>query len=109
MKIPIEQWKWFGLSGHLCVSNHCRFSMHTQIGIYKISTVGAYYRTPDARMMTEIGYDRHYETFIFIGDDLSEIDSSGISLKNDAKNDPYKADELAEAMHMKFCKKYANK
>ena len=107
MGIPIKEWKWYGLPGHLCVSNRCRFSMHTVIGKYKISTVGAYYQTDEAMKMTDIGSNREYETMVFIGDSFEEIDMGGVSLKDDAKDDPYKADELAEKMHMQFCHKYA--
>lgn len=58
--------------------------------------------------MEEIGRGRHYETFVFIDDGLSEIDSDGLSLKDIPERDPYKADEIAEKMHMNMCFKYAN-
>jgi len=107
MSVPIEKWKWFGMPGHLCVANRCRFHLHTKIGPYKISTVGAFYPNENSKRMQEIGWDRDYETYVFDGDDLSEIDGDGISLDKDAKGNPYLADELAEKMHMKYCIKYS--
>lgn len=108
MKYPIETWKWKGIAGHLIIANRCRFHLHTQIGPYKISTIGAYYQTGMSEKMTEIGAGRDYETYVFTGEDnWSEIDANGISLDRDADSDPYKADELAEDMHMKMCMKYA--
>ncbi len=107
MKYPMDTWTWHGLPGHLCVSYKCVFRLHTKIGKYKISTIGGYYPEQGLKRMVEVGLGRDYETYVFIGDGLGEIDSSGISLKDDASDDPYKADELAEKMHMEFCKKYA--
>lgn len=108
MKYPMDTWTWHGLPGHLCVSDKCIFRLHTKVGPYKISTVGAYYPVEGAKRMTPIGCGRDYETYIFVGDSLSEIDGSGINLKEDANDDPCKADELAAKMHMEFCKKYAS-
>lgn len=105
MKYPMKTWEWKGMALHLCVANDCRFHMGTIIGPYKISTVGAWY--PSGNKMEEIGFGRDYETYVFEGDSMSEIDGDGISVKQDANGDPYRADELAEKMHMEFCFKYA--
>ncbi len=108
MSVPINEWKWKGLPGHLCVVSDCIFRLHTQVGDYKISTVGAYYpKNSNKKKMEEIGLDHHYETYVFKGDSMIEIDRGTINLKKDANNNPNKADELAEKMHFDFCLKYA--
>lgn len=108
MKYPMETWKWHGLAGHFCMAHKCHFRLHTQVGPYKISTVGALYPDKSCKRMEEIGLARDYETYVFTEEHgYSEIDSDGISLARDAGDDPYKADELAEEMHMKMCLKYA--
>tara|TARA_Y100000034_G_scaffold33928_1_gene41557 strand:- start:47282 stop:47602 length:321 start_codon:yes stop_codon:yes gene_type:complete len=105
MKYPMEKWKWLGMAGHLCIANKCRFHLHTKVGPYTISTVGAYY--PFGNEMEEVAPGREYETFVYKGEVKESVDSGRISLKEDAEGDPYKADKLAEEMHMEFCKKYA--
>ena len=30
--IPVSDWRWYGLAGHLCVANECRFHLHTEVG-----------------------------------------------------------------------------
>lgn len=110
-EIPVEKWKWRGIPGHLCVANRCCFHMVTDIGKYKISTVGAYYPNENDKDMKEIGVDRHYETFVFPIDkdgditDLGELDT--LSVKRNPGQDPYETDLQAEANHMKMCKKWA--
>lgn len=107
------EWKWRGLPGHFIAVKDCIFRLCTDIGKYRISTVGGYY--PDGQgegKMQTIGCDRHYETYVFLLDpksgevsDLSEIDANGILLAK--KENPYDADKRAEAMHMKMCEKYS--
>jgi hypothetical protein len=87
----VAEWKWFGHPGHLCVSDHCRFHLTTQVGHYLVSTVGEYVPPAiaqdilaecrgkplegigDAREadwmrkfgFEELGLDRTYETMVF--------------------------------------------
>lgn len=109
--IPIEHWKWRGLKGHFILSEKCRFGLCTDIGKYRISTVGALYYEED-RHMREMGSNRHYETFVFVLSDkekvesFCEIDSAGLFFNKD-QDDPYKKDAEAEEMHMRMCEKYA--
>lgn len=103
--IPESKWIWRGLGGHYCLSHSCRFRLHTVIGKYKISTVGAMYFEGSKNMET-IGVDRHYETMVFEeGKGYSEIDFAGI--EKGKKEDPYESDKRAEEMHMSMCYKYA--
>ncbi len=100
--IKREEWIWKGLPGHFICANKCIFRLHTVIGKYRISTVGAMY---EGNKMEEIGLNRHYETFVFIGDGCKEIDSEGVDLKD--FKDPYLADEQASKNHMRMCEKYS--
>ena len=116
--IPRQYWKWKGLPGHFICANDCVFRLHTQIGKYKISTVGAMYK--DERELIEIGLSRHYETMVFeINGDGLEIDMKGIEVDKktisllkrnisrfrEAMENIY--DVKAEQMHIEMCEKYA--
>lgn len=90
------------------MAKDCLFRMCTDVGRYKISTIGALYQ--NSKMET-IGCDRHYATFVFRIDrdgvilDHFELDSDGVYLEK--KMSPYDADDAAERMHIKMCAKYA--
>ena len=111
--MSMEDWKWKGLPGHLCVADSCIFRLCTIVGDKMISTVGAYYPLSHNGEMEEIGVGRHYETYVFNVDQYGkktsgiEIDSDGLKC-TDFKN-PDKFDSLAEIMHMKMCIKYDNR
>ncbi len=104
-----RDWKWRGLAGHFCASDRCVFRLCTDIGIYRVSTVGGYYANPGDTKMTMIGADRHYETMVFRLDedggiaDYNEVEMLGIL----HEGDPYKTDMLAETQHESMCLKYA--
>jgi hypothetical protein len=102
--ITQDKWIWKGLAGHFCLASKCMFRLHTVVGKYKISTVGACY-LENSNEMYEIGVDHHYETMVFEGDSYSEIDREIIRKKK--KDDPYELDKRAEEMHMRMCLKYA--
>lgn len=104
-----DKWVYRGIAGHLCVSNWCRFHIVTDIGDFRVSTIGAYYPGKADKMET-VGCDRHYETMVFPIEDgqitnLLELDLDGLLVGPD----PYETDKLAEIMHEKMCVKYANK
>lgn len=108
---PEQYWEWQGLAGHFCGASKCVFRLRTKVGNYLISTVGAYY--PDeSGIMKEIGYNRHYETFVFkLNKDgtiysYSEIDSQGLKHEGDR---PLLTDKKAEEMHLMMCYKYSLK
>lgn len=60
-----------GCAGHFICSSSCRFRRHTQIGNYRISTVGDYYYSPTGRDEDEkrktvgIGKKDFFETMVF--------------------------------------------
>lgn len=115
MKYPPETWKWFGFAGHLCVSNHCRFHMTTQVGPWLISTVGAYYppHEPKRTEPEEVGLNRLYETYVFragepcttvlCGCGMPSID--GHEIDSRAANSPGEAADY----HMKLCYLWADR
>lgn len=52
-----------GCRGHFIGASDCHFSRHTQIGKYRVSTIGDY--RPGKGEAVEIGADRYYETMVF--------------------------------------------
>ena len=107
--IKRKHWKWRGMAGHFCASDKCLFSLCTDIGEYRISTVGAYYVNGE---LEKVGARRHYETFVFrlnsygYIEDWEEIDSDSLYVRDKAWIRTY--DKKAEAMHLKMCEKIAN-
>lgn len=108
--IPEKDWIWRGLPGHFILSKNCLFHLHTRVGQYRISTVGALYLNGELEML-EVGAGRHYETMVFVeGDDgepetYSEIDCDGL-MKRPFMN-PEECDMIAAKMHLEMCRKYA--
>jgi hypothetical protein len=98
-----------GFAGHLIVADSCRYHLTTDIGDYRISTVGAYVRPDKPEEFSDIGYKRKYETLVFrLGDqvcgcgcgrrevaDWCEIDANGY-------NDP----KAATDGHEEMCQRY---
>ena len=88
---PRKNWEWFGVPGHLIVSQDCRFHLCTLVGPWLVSTVGewlpdstSWHIYSDSRGVTieglgdarradflnkvgfiEIGAGRKYETMVF--------------------------------------------
>lgn len=62
--MPRENWRWIGFAGHLIVSESCLFRLCTDIGDFRVSTIGAY-KQPGRAGWTEIGYNRLFETMVF--------------------------------------------
>lgn len=104
--IPQSEWKWHGLPGHFISADKCVFRLHTTVGEYKISTVGALYRNG---VLEEIGLDRHYETYVFHIPSYSEVDSEGLYLGPKTKHSTEIWDMKAEEMHLAMCFKWAKK
>lgn len=108
--IPQSEWKWHGLPGHFICVKDCIFRLHTTVGKYKISTVGAMYITIDGkRRLDEVGHKRHYETYVFdltSDEPFLEIDAEELYLGK-AKSSSEEWDTKAEKMHLDMCFKYA--
>ncbi|MCP3684722.1 MAG: hypothetical protein GY861_18800 [bacterium] len=105
-----KEWIYRGWAGHFLCSNRCSFRLHTLVGKYKVSTIGAYYMRDiyanPIGDMQQVGLDRHYETMVFVGDDnFSNIDFN--CFKHEGT--PEESDEKANKMHDEMCVKYARK
>jgi len=103
-----DGWKWRGLPGHFICSNDCRFHLCTDIGKYRISTVGAMYREGD-EVMQPIGAFHHYETMVFpLKDDqitdYGELAVDTLEFKEGMNT--YDLDKQAERMHLDMCYKW---
>jgi hypothetical protein len=55
-----------GCAGHFIAASSCRFHRHTQVGDFRVSTVGDYYPL-DGRKRTPLGADpaSFFETMVF--------------------------------------------
>ena len=60
--VPVE----LGCPGHLIVASSCRWHRHTQVGLYRVSTVGDYY-LPGGTVRQSLGADSDafFETMVF--------------------------------------------
>jgi hypothetical protein len=109
--IPQSRWKWFGCPGHFIGWRSCHVRLHTRVGDYRISTVGAYFPTGMAQghfdQGEEIGLGRRYETYVFRveghGEHGEGVMDSGLEI------DSLSADTEAAATenHMAMCRKWA--
>lgn len=55
-----------GCAGHFICADRCRFRRHTQVGIYRISTVGDYFPTKGGERETVgAGENDLFETMVF--------------------------------------------
>lgn len=123
MKIPQDQWQWFGNAGHLIVGQWCRFHLTTKVGNWLVSTVGEYVH-PMHGMGSEqkeadwlkknplgqdIGCGRKFETMVFAAGELCDCGCglpsiSGSEVDSGCYNDRKSATEG----HMALCLKFAN-
>ena len=110
----LHEWIWRGEPGHYILANRCCFHLHTIIGNYRISTVGALYER-DANgepvgEMQEVGPGRFYETYVYeLESDGAEIDIKAISKIDfeERKNSIKDLNDLASKNHINMCYKYA--
>jgi len=116
-KIAPKDWRWFGCAGHFIAASDCQFRLHTRVGNYRISTVGAY--TPSSFTQTseepfkEIGWGRKFETMVFKVDDVDpEGSCPGEGTVNDWGGDGdmegYNSFDDAHRGHLAMCEKYAS-
>lgn len=110
--IPESEWRWFGCAGHFIAASKCLVHLHTRIGDYRISTIGAYF--PDGIRPgqsfddgRDIGAGRKYETFVFrvsgeAEDGEGDVDTWG-EIDTMAANTATEADRN----HREMCYRYA--
>lgn len=65
LKVPVEDWEWFGVAGHFICAHSCKFHLCTQVGKFLVSTIGEYTYDPESFDYIELGYQRKYETMVF--------------------------------------------
>ena len=53
-----------GCAGHLIVANRCRWKRHTQVGNFRISTIGEYY-LDNVRQTLGATPESYFETMVF--------------------------------------------
>jgi len=76
---PIE----LGCAGHFCGSSYCRWRRHTQVGIYRVSSIGDYYAGQvdgsSKRMTLGCDPDSFFETMVFrtTGNPVSKSEGCG--------------------------------
>ena len=55
-----------GCAGHFICASRCQFRRHTQVGKYRVSTVGdMYYENEEKRQTLGAGEDSFFETMVF--------------------------------------------
>ena len=110
--IPQDEWKWHGEAGHFIASSACRFHLTTEIGKWRISTVGDYH-PGDCDEMQPIGSSGFYETMVFelTGEpcNCDDLDCDMGVVGSWAEEDGSRYDTYAEAAkgHMEFCHMYS--
>ena len=100
-----------GCPGHFICAKDCRWRRHTQVGLYRISTVGDFY-IKDIRKTLGAGEDSFFETLVFKTDTTPEPGSEDCGCLQvidwgeiDGKR--YATAGAAQEGHEAFVKKYA--
>ncbi len=121
MKIkPIE----LGCAGHLIVANSCRWKRHTQVGNYRISSIGDYYSPDLDRIAADpratkrdtigAGEDSFFETMVFETTGKPDWKNDGCGCRavkawSEIDSCRYATAGEAQAGHEKFVAKYLRK
>ena len=110
--ISMNEWRWCGMPGHLIVASYCRFHLTTQVGSFRVSTVGAYYPDGDRAPMQTIGAgdDAFYETLVFRTTDAADEGCPACCAVADwceIDGKRYATSEHANIGHMEFCLRYS--
>lgn len=86
-----------GCPGHFIGAADCGFRRHTQVGRWRVSTIGDYrprVSDDDERPRQRVGFDRYYETMAFPLDERGRVTSW-----NEAAVRGYDTAEDAQAGH----------
>jgi hypothetical protein len=115
---PIE----LGCAGHLIVANSCRWKRHTQVGNYRISTIGDYYgpdldridsdRNAKKRTTIGAGDDAFFETMVFETEEAQDGGNEGCGCRavkdwGGLDSDRYATAGEAQAGHERLIEKYS--
>ena len=104
-----------GCAGHFICSSRCRFRRHTQVGTYRISTVGdLYYKEDGKRETLGASKDSFFETYVFKTTRKQAKNNEGCGCHNvisfakiDGKR--YATAGEAQSGHEQYVKKYQRK
>ncbi len=112
MKVKVVE---LGCAGHLIVASRCRWKRHTQVGNYRVSSIGDYYPDRDSKRKTiGAGPDVFFETMVFETLDSQDDDNEGCgchTVKNWSEIDGTRYATAGEAQrgHEQFVAKYRRK
>jgi hypothetical protein len=112
LKIPIEDWVWYGHAGHFICSYRCLFRLATKIGPYLISTVGDQsIKGSSSPIPLGITEDELFETMVFSLEDAGECkcgcDQAMPTNWEELYVRRYSTSALARQGHMEVCLKFA--
>lgn len=115
---PVE----LGCAGHLIVARYCRWKRHTQVGKYRVSSIGDYYspdldsRERNATKRTTIGAgdDAWFETMVFETTDRPVEGGEGCGCMevkdwSELDGERYATAGDAQAGHERYVAKYLEK
>ncbi len=99
-----------GCAGHLIVSNRCRWKRHTQVGNYRISTIGEYW-LDDERQTIGATPNSYFETMVFLttGEQVEGNEGCGCQQVKEwmeIDSSIYATAGDAQAGHEEFVEKY---
>lgn len=101
-----------GCGGHLIVAHRCRWHRHTQVGLFRISSIGNYFPDRDGERDTiGAGPDAFFETLVFKTTDRPDPDNEGcgcfeIEDWSEIEGERYATAGEAQAGHERYVEKY---
>ena len=107
-------WEWSGNAGHFIASASCLFHLCTDVGYYRVSTVGEYLPRGSSGF-EDVGYRRKYETMVFpLSDSRCSDPDCGCGAREIAEwreldCDGYNRRGDAERGHTAMCQKWSRK
>jgi hypothetical protein len=102
-----------GCAGHFICSDNCGWRRHTQVGNYRISTVGDLY-IEDKRVTVGCGETDYFETMVFLTTDKAARENDGCGCRavvdwGGIEHERYSTAGEAQAGHEAMVRKYARK
>jgi hypothetical protein len=112
-----SDWEWSGSAGHFIGSASCLFHLSTDVGHYRVSTIGEYLPrgAKEGSDFQDVGWDRKYETMVFpLGDDRCSVPGCDCGEREVAEwreldFEGYNRRGDAQRGHMAMCQKWARK
>ena len=99
-----------GCAGHLIVARSCQWRRHTQVGLYRISTLGDYYMGEERQTLGATP-ESYFETMVFKTTGKQEKGNEGCGCQEvpeycEIDMDRYATAGDAQAGHETFVEKY---